>query len=459
MVNLPGFRGNPYPRAPGEDDLGTRELLQKALRMDRIHLHRRAEQPGASVDDRWEDRVETLHLAREARATWRSALEGLPGLFAEEIKGHEALGDRVQAQRLFEDCVRVFEEIASEAGTPVDAAVACSFALVLEDEFPRRVAELDRESRGRIDAALQHAQEDRKRGVSIHRAADERMGLLTDWYMFQHGVPIQGEAALALRELDYVVVERLAVAISILLIALLTFVLLVLRVIGPSGRTGIPVRLVLRARDFLKLFAMGTVLPLALYLAVTQLPIGLRDYAASITFRTWVFQFAGVGMLIVGLNWLAAGAIVRRRFAHLGMQQQAPRRSWGGLLLLSAATAVFFLAPVAAWEDPGERTWSTISAAVVVLSLAGVLLSLALGLLRCVLDPRRRAPGQSAVAGVAVVGFALAIVVLGSVASPWLRARESHLLTSIDALVIDSRTGMTAEEQLRLNEFRSLFVK
>jgi hypothetical protein len=108
---------------------------------------------------------------------------------------------------------------------------------------------------------------------------------------------------------------------------------------------------------------------------------------------------------------------------------------------------------LASLEAPDER-WLAVTLASIV---AGLILILALrgavALLRCRHDPRRLAPGQSAVAGVAAVGLALAAIALGGVIAPLLRAEEARLLSRNERLQVDPESGFSGLELSQMRVF------
>jgi hypothetical protein len=182
-------------------------------------------------------------------------------------------------------------------------------------------------------------------------------------------------------------------------------------------------------------------------------PIGMRHLNASVTFPTWALQFGSAAILIFSLNWMLARRLVRRRFEQLGLERLPGGKHRGSLVVGLVALGIFLLAPICANEETNERWWAVGLGVALVLLLLVSLIRVVLALVRCAHDPKRLAPGQSAVAGVAALSLSVAVVAVGGVVAPILRAEEARLLERDEALRIDPATGFTALETRRVQTF------
>jgi hypothetical protein len=149
--------------------------------------------------------------------------------------------------------------------------------------------------------------------------------------------------------LDYLLVDRLLVeAIGLCLTAAMIVALLgALRWRWRAGGGAIPILLLPRWSTAARVLSLWVLLPVAVYVALSFLPLSGRDWRLSVTWPRLALQAVVlVAVVVAGTSW-AASRSIRGRCRELGLAVPPavpPRRGWS-LLACSVLLVVMALLP------------------------------------------------------------------------------------------------------------------
>lgn len=275
------------------------------------------------------------------------------------------------------------------------------------------------------------------------------------------GVQVTAEELAPIRQLEYLQVERLMLAWTILCIifgmAGCGLVYWRWRLAAVRG-TLIPLRLVLGWRDIAYVVGYGTLLPIMGYYLYTRwLPWNSHNYSLA-----WSLFFSGTPVLLTELTLLLlllaslplrlAAQVVRRRCRELGMPVPQNRRNWWGagcLMILLLATSLTW--QIASWRGyTRENGWLAFAGwALLVFTWSGLGL-FAFDALRSFKSRHEFGFYHGSLARTLVPLLSLSVIALSLLGRPYLEQQEKELMRRDTLLQVDAETCAASTKEAQL---------
>ena len=373
-------------------------------------------------------------------------------------------GRTQEAREFLAACRQFVPQINRDAYTLIDVLVVGAVAGIVAEQEPVAYERLGDSTmahqEGTATAALARPVKDWK--YKAHELSDsdgERM-------IHRHGgilagllLPALGEYPSAAdlapsRLLEYVVAERIAVAVlSLCLIVLMGCCsLLGLHYHVMSKTAPRSVYLLARGGDWGRLLSWGVLLPVLCYYGLTRwAPWCSRGLSPAIAYPQLITQFIALFLVVLAVMVTMVSQRVRRGCRDLGLPN-APAvpvfwRAWGlslvGIPVLLSAVPESWLTA----ENMPGHAWmaylpATMGGALVLSGLAYLIY----GIAKRKWFARTYAPYYGSLARTLIPAVALAAIVLNAVAQPYLSREERHWMATDTVMRVDAKGGFTAIE-------------